>query len=455
MIIVELQKLVVVGGVAAGLSAASAVKRKKPDVDVVVYERSPHISYASCGLPYFVSGIVPKRPQIFTKERLEKERNIRVFVRHEVFELDIEAKRVRVRDLETGAEKEDSFDVLVLATGGAPKMPPIDGLDLTGVHVVRTLQDGITMLEQVQSGSPKHGVILGGGYIGCEMAETLAEVGMHVHVVQRSDHFLGTINPEIGELVKEEFAKHDVDVQIEDVASEFIGENGHVTAVKTAAGRTVPADFVVISIGIKPESELAQQAGLEVGHTGGIKVNKHQQTSVPYVYAAGDCCEAWHLVKEDWDYIPLGTTANKQGRVAGNHIVDGTSAFGGIVGTAVTKIFDLGVARTGLSSVECERLGRDFFTTTIKQKSRAHYYPGGGPITVSLNVEPATGKLLGAAMAGIEGVAKRIDILATALHAGMTIADIQGLDLSYAPPFAPVWDAVLIAANVASKKVGR
>ncbi|MHA1732543.1 MAG: FAD-dependent oxidoreductase [Promethearchaeota archaeon] len=451
----DLKKMVVVGGVAAGLSAASAVKRGKPDVEVHVYERSPHISFASCGLPYFVSGVVRKRPQIFTKETFTEQRHIPVFTRHEVTKIDPGKRVVVVRNLENGEEFEDNFDILVISTGARPKIPPVPGIDLQGVHVVRTLEDGIRMRERVLADSPKHGVVVGGGYIGCEMAEALSVAGMDVRVIQRSDHFLGTINPEIGAKIGEEFEKRGVKAHLNTTLKEVKGDGaGHVASVVTGDGE-YPADFVIISIGIQPEADLAREAGIVVGKTGAIAVNEHQQTNIPYIYAAGDCCEAFNHAKGDWDYFPLGTTANKQGRVVGQHVLNGTATFGGIVGTAVTKIFELGVARTGLSKLECERKGLDFFTSTITHKSRADYYPGGEEITVSLNIERGTGRLLGAAMAGYEGVAKRIDVLATAIQAGMTVGDVQKLDLSYAPPFAPVWDPILVAANVASKKVGR
>ncbi|GAB4309710.1 MAG: FAD-dependent oxidoreductase [Promethearchaeota archaeon] len=440
------------GGVAAGLSAASAVKRARPEVEVVVYEKSPHVSYASCGIPYYVSGVVTRLPVALTVEQLRDDRGIDVKTEHEVVEVDVGARRVTVVDLRSGRRFTDNFDALLLATGAAPKVPPVEGVDLDGVHLVRSLASGIALREDITSRRPKNAMVVGGGYVGCEMAESLAGTGASVRLVEFADRLLGTVDDAASQLVAEHLAASGVEVHLNAAVRALLpGDDGRVAAADTTAGR-FDADLVILSTGVRPVVDLARGAGVALGRTGGIAVNHHQQTNFPNVYAAGDCCEAFHLVTRTWEWVPLGTTANKQGRVAGRHLVDGRASFPGIVGTAVTKVFDLHVARTGLSVRDCAARKIPVESTTIKHHSRAEYYPGNSEVVVVLNWSPKDGRLLGGVVVGREGVAKRVDVLAAALHAGWTVYDLQALDASYAPPVSPVWDPLLVAANVAAKQ---
>ena len=470
------ERLVVIGGVAAGMSAASSYKRMKPDAEALVLEKDYFISYGACSLPYYISDDVKDFNQLIslTPKVAEEERDIRVMLRHEAVAVDFNKKDVRVKDLEKGIETSISYDKLVIATGGLPVVPPLPGIDLQHVFTIRTLVDGIEIKKfiddwgsfQVCVGSPEclyinrfgaerramKAVIVGGGYIGMEMCESLRKRGVEVTVIEKMDRVLGTMDTSITAIVEEKINAERVKLYRETSVEGFKGQSGQVTKVITDKGE-FEADFVLLSIGARPNTKLAKEAGVELGVNGAIKVDEYLRTNIPDVYAAGDCAEAVQIVTGKKVYIPLGTTANKQGRIAGENAAGANHAFEGVVGTAVTKIFDLEVARTGITSVEAEREGYNYFVSTVKGRSRSSAYPSGKPITVTFVVEKGTGKLLGAQMAGEEGVAHRIDTLAACLYGKMTIEDVSRLDLGYAPPFATVWDPILVAANVALKKL--
>ncbi|MBW2306247.1 MAG: FAD-dependent oxidoreductase [Deltaproteobacteria bacterium] len=447
------QRLIVVGGVAAGLSAASSAKRLRPDLEVIVLERGRHISYGACSIPYYIADLIkePETLVVIPPERFEKERDIRIRIFHEAAHVDTNKKVVAGVNHEKSGSFELAYDFLVIATGAAPLIPTIPGVDLKGIFTLRTLEDGIDIKRAISDRSPSKCVIIGGGYIGLELAEAFRARGMEVVVVEKLDHILGTMDDEINEVVERELAEQGVLLYKETTVEAFRGENGRVREVVTDRG-TLEADMVLLSAGIRPENALARQIGLELGPAGAVSVDESMRTSREGIFAAGDCADVFHRIKGSKAYIPLGTTANKQGRVAGEVIGGLASTFEGVVGTAVSKVFRLGVARTGLTEREAAQIGADSFCTVIQSSTRAHSYPGAGRITVKITVERGSGRLLGAQIVGTEGVAKRIDIMAAALHAGMTIHDVAALDLSYAPPFAPVWDPILIAANVAKKQ---
>jgi len=446
------QRLVVIGGVAAGLSAASSAKRLRPNLEVIVLERSRHISYGACRIPYYISDLIKDAESLIVipLERFENERDIRIRLFHEATQVDSNKRILAGVNREKELPFELPYDYLVIATGAAPVIPPIPGADLKGVFTLRTLEDGIAIKRAVSDGSSK-AVIVGAGYIGLELAESFRTWDMEVTVVEKLDHILGTMDDEINAVVEQELAEQGVRLYKDTTVEAFRGENGRVREVITESG-CLEADLVLLSVGIRPENELGQQAGLEIGPAGAISVDASMRTSRECIFAAGDCADVHHRVTGRKAYIPLGTTANKQGRVAGEVIGGKNSTFGGVVGTAVSKIFRLGVARTGLTEREANQIGADFYCTIIQSNSRSHNYPGGKQITVKITVEKGSGRLLGAQMVGAEGVAKRIDVMAAALYAGMTINEVADLDLSYAPPYAPVWDPILIAANVAKKR---
>ncbi len=448
------RNIVVIGGVAAGMSAASQAKRRQPNANVIVFERSPHVSYGACGMPYNIED--PSRDMsdlvVVSAERFRAERGIDVRTETEVVGIDPGAKRVRVRDLAAGRDYDQPYDALVIATGASAIRPPIPGLDLPGVFVLRQLVDGVALERFLSESDARRAVIVGAGYIGAEMAEALATRGLAVTVIEMLDQVVPGFDPAIADLVRAELESHSVDVRTSARVERVEGHDGAGVLVQTTAG-PIPADIVLVSVGVRPNVALAVDAGVALGPTGAIAVDDHMRTNVPGVYAAGDCAEAHHLVTGQPTYIPLGTTSNKQGKVAGANAAGADARFGGIVGTAGFKVFDLEVARTGLGQADVERLGLDVVVATSTQNSRGHGFPGGDKLTSVLYADRETGALLGAQMAGRDPVATRVDVFATALHAGMTVADIERLDLAYAPPFAPVYDPILIAATVANKAV--
>lgn len=470
------ERLVVIGGVAAGMSAASAARRIKPDMEAIVVEKDFFISYGACSLPYFISDDVKDFNNLISlsPEIARDERGITVLIRHEARKIDWEKKEVIVKDLQEETESILAYDKLVIATGGLPVRPPLPGIDLENIYTLRTLIDGIEIKKfidewrsfQVCVGSPEclyinrfgqkkrpmQAVIVGGGYIGMEMSESLRKRGLEVTVVEKTDRVLGNMDESITRVVEEKIRAEGVKLLKETSVEGFSGSRGVVERVITDKGE-IEADLVLLVIGARPNTQLAQDAGIELGVAGAIRVDERMRTNRLDVYAAGDCAEALHLVTGKKTYIPLGTTANKQGRIAGENAAERETYFEGVAGTAVTKVFDLEVARTGLSPIEAMRENLDFFTSTAKGKSRSSAYPSGKPIVVTYVVEQGSGRLLGAQMVGEEGVAHRIDTLAAGLYGKMTIDDIARLDLAYAPPFATVWDPILIAANVALKKL--
>ena len=448
-----MSRIVVIGGVAAGMSAASQAKRRLPEADVVVLERGPYVSYGACGMPYNIED--PGRTMddlvVLTPADV-REREIDLRLRHRAAGLDLERRVVAVQDLEGGGASELGYDALVLATGAAPVRPPIPGLDHSRVFLLRELTDGQALKQHLAEAQPARAVIVGAGYIGMEMAEALRGRGLAVTVVERMGQVTPGYDPAIAALVADALQRHGVSVEtgVSVQAVEEVGGEG--LTVRTDRG-SIPTDMILVAVGVRPRVELARSAGVALGETGAIAVDDGMRTSVPAVFAAGDCAEARHIVSGRAVWIPLGTTANKQGKVAGANAAGASERFAGVAGTAGFKVFDLEVARTGLSTVEAVGLGIDAVTAVSRQRSRAHGYPGGNPITTTLAVERGSGRLLGAQMAGVGVVAKRIDVFATALTAGFDVEALENLDLSYAPPFAPVYDPVLIAATVARKRL--
>jgi NADPH-dependent 2,4-dienoyl-CoA reductase/sulfur reductase-like enzyme len=448
------ERLVVIGGVAAGMSAASSAKRVNSGIEVTVLERDSYISYGACSLPYYISDEVKDHNDLIalTPQAAEKERGIKVLTGYEALSINTRTKEVVARNNLEGNKVTFGYDKLVIATGGLPILPPFSGIDLKNIFTVRTLNDGLAIKGFIEEQRPKRAVIVGGGYIGMEMCESLHKRGLEVTVIEKIDRVLGTMDLEITKLVEQKLNSEGVKLYKETSVEGFEGEEGLVGRVITDR-ETFKSDLVLLAVGVRPNTTLIEGTALERGARGAIAVDEHLCTSVPDIYAAGDCAEALHLVTGKKVYIPLGTTANKQGRVAGENAAGRKSVFEGIVGSAVTKIFDLEVARTGLSSLEAEREGYEFFSSFTQGWSRSRAYPAGKPIMVMYVVEKGTGRLLGAQMIGEEGVAHRIDTLAAALYTKMTVEDVARLDLAYAPPFATVWDPLLIAANVALKKL--
>lgn len=447
-------KLVVIGGDAAGMSAAAKVRRDDPERAIVVFERGPHTSYSACGIPYLIGGVVETVEQLIARspEKFREKYRIDARVGHEVVEIDPSAARVRVKNLDGGSESWEAYDQLLIATGASPFCPQVPGAELSGIFGLSTLQSGLRVRQALAESNPRRVVIVGGGYIGLEMAEAFIRLGLEVSLVQRGAQVMETLDPDMGALISEALREIGVTLYLEESLTGFEGTGGKVGGVVTDQ-RTLAAELVLLGMGTRPNSSLAEGAGIPLGVKGAIPVNSRQQTVQERIWAAGDCAESFHLVSRQPVHIALGTVANKQGTVAGINLAGGYGTFPGVVGTAVSKICKYEVARTGLQEKELRQLGLEGVCATITSKTRAGYYPGAGPITVKLWAEKGSGRLLGGQIVGIEGAAKRIDVLATALHAGLTAEQLVYLDLSYAPPYSPVWDPVQTAARQILKEL--
>jgi NADPH-dependent 2,4-dienoyl-CoA reductase/sulfur reductase-like enzyme len=447
------ERLVVVGGDAAGMSAASQARRRRgPDeLEIVALERGRHISYSACGIPYWIGGLVDDVDSLVARTPAEfAERGIEVRLGAEAVALDLDRGEVTVRA--DGTETRLGYDHLMLGLGAVPAKPDLPGLDAPGVYGVQTLDDGEDVRAAVDA-SPRRAVVVGGGYIGLELAEALVRRGIAVTLVEAAAEVMSTVDPDVGVMVREAMAGMGIDVRVgEPLTGVETGAGGRARRVVTERGG-YDADLVVLGLGVRPNTALAADAGLATGHRGALSTDRRMRTSRDNVWAAGDCVESFHRVLRRPMHLPLGTHANKQGRVAGTNLAGGYAAFAGVVGTAVTKVCELEIARTGLGSREADEAGFRYVAVTTESTTRAGYYPDAGTITVKLLAEERTGRLLGAQLIGEEGAAKRIDVLATAIWNDMTVEEIAGLDLSYAPPFAPVWDPVLIAARRAADKL--
>jgi len=435
------------------MSAASKARRTNPNLDIVVYEKTGFVAYGECGLPYYVSGLVDDHNTLVVRTPEQfAERGIKVHVHHEVTGMDAENRRVRVTDMESGKAREEAYDKLVIATGGRPAM--LHGFspgDLSGVFVVRTLEDGIAIREFIQRERPRRAVIVGAGYIGLEMAESFHVLGLETTVIGRPPQVLKRFDPDMAQFMQDRLEDEGVRLSLSDEVKALEGDSqGQVRQVASSTG-TFEADLVLLALGVRPNVALAKAAGVALGETGAIATDSRMRTNLPNIFAAGDCAEAYHRVTGRGAYIPLGTTANKQGRVTGANAGGGHAAFEGIVGTTITKAFDMYAALTGLSEKEARALGYKVESTVIKAPGCAHYYPGGVPMHVKLTVEERSGRLLGGQIIGDEGAGLRINVLAEALHSEMTIEQLSQLDLAYMPSMAPVWDPLLVAANVALK----
>jgi NADPH-dependent 2,4-dienoyl-CoA reductase/sulfur reductase-like enzyme len=454
------RRLVVIGGDAAGMSAASQARRQRgPDeLEIVAFERGNFTSYSACGIPYWLGGLVEKRDDLIARDpaTFRGKYHVDVRLRHQVTEIDLDRRQVVARDLAGGGEVREGFDLLMYATGGTPNIPGWARTDAPGVFGVQTLDDGSALSSWLDADPrPRRAVVVGGGYIGVEMAEALIRRGLEVTLLEQGEQPMNTVDADMAALVVAALLDLGVDVRTRCTVTGLDTTGGRVRAVTTADGE-VPADVVVLGTGLRPNTALAEAAGMPLGVTGGLRVDLRMRVvGVDGVWAAGDCVESVHRLTGQPVYVPLGTHANKQGRVAGLNIGGGYATFPGVIGTAVTRVCELEVGRTGLLETEAEIAGYEFVTVKVESSSRAGYFPGAEPMTVKLLVERRSGQLLGAQIVGRSEAAKRIDTLAVALWNYMTVDEMAGLDLGYAPPYAPVWDPVLIAARRAVDLVHR
>jgi NADPH-dependent 2,4-dienoyl-CoA reductase/sulfur reductase-like enzyme len=445
------QRLAIVGGDAAGMSAASSARRRDPDMEIVVFERGPYTSYSACGIPYYVGGVVEQADRLIARGPEEHRANgIDVRMRTEVVALDLDARRLTARD-GAGAETAQSFDRLVIATGAEPARPPIAGAE--AIEPVLTVDAAERMRAALERGGSS-AVVIGAGYIGLEMAEALVDRGLRVTMIEMGPQVMATLDADMAAHVQDAAEGHGVRVVLGASVEEIeLDDAGAPVAVRTAEDR-YDADHVVIGTGSKPAVALAEAAGLALGDSGALRVDDHQRCpDHDGVFAAGDCAESHHRVLDAAVNIQLGTHANKQGRIVGVNATGGDDRFPGVIGTAVSKICRYEVGRTGIGEREAADAGVEVVSATIKDRTRAAYFPGAGPIWVKLVAEPGSGRLLGGQIVGVEGAAKRIDVLATAVWAGLPVQELALLDLSYAPPFSGVYDPLLIAARATAKRL--
>jgi len=451
------EHLVVIGADATGMSAASQARRHLDpgQLRITVFESGGFASYSACGIPYWVGGLVDSRDELIARTPEEhRDRDIDLRLHTEVVELDVPGKRVRTRARDTGEQSWTGYDKLVIATGARPVRPDLPGIDAAGVHGVQTLDDGQALIDTLEHTEGRRAVVIGAGYIGVEMAEALTQRGYAVTVLHRGPAPMPTLDPDMGGVVAEAMQGIGIEVICDAEAVEVRTDaDGRARAVATDDAE-YPADVVVLGLGVRPNTDLARAAGLPLGEYGGLltdlsmRVRGHTD-----IWAGGDCVEVLDLVSGRERHIPLGTHANKHGQVIGSGVGGGYATFPGVVGTAVSKICELEVARTGLLEQDAREVGLQYVTATIESTSRAGYYPGAASMTVKMLAERDTGRLLGVQIVGREGAAKRVDIAAVALTAGMTVEQMTALDLGYAPPFSPVWDPVLVAARRAVKAV--
>lgn len=446
-----MKKILIIGGDAAGMSAAEKIRRLSDTHQIQVLEKGRFTSYGACGIPYYLGGMIHPLEKLISRTVEDfAQRNIQVQVEETARKIIPAEKRV-LATTSQGEEKSYPYHLLLIATGAQPIIPPFPGINLPGVFALRGLEEAQALQEYLQKRAPKRVAIIGGGYIGLEMAEAFHRKGLSVQIFEMQEQVLVNFQEELASEVQSVLEKKGIQIHPKTPVEEILGKD-QVTAI-TGGGKEYPCDLVLLAIGVMPNSQLAVEAGIETGVKKAIVVNEELQTNIPYIFAAGDCIETRNLLTKKPTHIPLALTANRSGVIAGENMVGEKRKFQGILGTAALKIFHLYLARTGLSRQESQEAGLHATTVDISSRSRAGYYPGGHEIRVLLNLEKGTGRILGGELLGGEEVGSKIDVLATAITGGMTVEDFFHLDLAYAPPVGPVWDPLLTAARVGIKEV--
>ncbi len=451
----EDKHLIIIGGVAAGMKAAAKARRESPSMKITVVTDEQYISYAGCGMPYFIGDVIRDSKKLIIREPayFKQMHAIDVLTGHQATAIDTRQKQVKARNMEHGQDVVFRYDKLILATGALPVVPPLPGISLGNIFTLRTVSDAVRIKSCVDTGKVKNAVIVGGGLIGLEMAENLVLRGVRVTVVELLDQILPPLDKDMALLVQNYLTGKGVGIITSDGVKSFEGnEANEVTKVITGK-RQLPADMVILSIGIKPNTKLAQEAGIEIGATRAIKVNERMETSVPDVYAIGDCAESVHLVTGKPAWVALGSTAAKMGRVAAINAAGGCDTFKGVVGAMIVKVFEMNIGKAGLSEREAIKEGFKPAATIVPASDISHYYPGAKDIIIKLIADAPTRRLLGAEIIGTGVVDKRIDIIVTALTFGATVDQAAKLDLAYAPPYAMAMDAIIVAANVLGNKL--
>lgn len=453
------EHLVIIGGNPAGMSAASKARRLESDIPITVFEKTGFVTYGSCGLPYYISDKIKDINELitYTPEYLKKEKNIDVKVFHEVTDIDLKEKKVIVKDLRKGIFFEQQFSNLIIATGASPVIPPLLRNELENVFSLRTVEDGIKIKNVLAENCFKTAAIIGAGYIGLEMAEALKELGINVMVFEMLPRILPQLDEEVVKYAEKELLDNGVEIYKNTKVSKLVGsDKNRVCQIITEDGKILSVDLVIVAVGVRPNSDLARKAGIKIGYKDAIVVDEFQRTNVPNVWACGDCVQTINLISKTPEYIPLGTTANKQGKIAGENVLGGKAKFPGVLGTQIIKIFSTYISTTGLSESKARTLGfNNIGTSTVITNDRASYYPGRRSGFIKVVFDTLSGKILGAQLAGSEAMAKRVNIFATAITAGMTVYDLSSLDFAYAPPVAPVYDPVIVAVSACVKRLAK
>ncbi|MCX8109568.1 MAG: FAD-dependent oxidoreductase [Verrucomicrobiae bacterium] len=447
--------LVIVGGVAGGASAAARARRLSEEAKIIIFERGPYVSFANCGLPYFVGGEISLRDALLlhTPESLKARFNIDARVKTEVTAINRDRHLVKVRETESGREYEQHYDELILSTGSVPVIPPIPGINRPGHFVLRNVPDAEQIVRWLDQPGVRKAVVVGGGYIGLEMTEQLRRRGLEVALVEALPQVLTQLDPEMAGVVAESLRSNGITLFLDNPVTAFEEParpaGGLASTVVLKDGKKLPADIVILALGVRPETSLAQNAGLQLGPTGGIKVNEFLQTTDPHVWAVGDAIEVRDLVTGQWTLVPLAGPASRQGRVAANNVFGYRTPYHGTLNTAIVRVFGLAAACTGATEKSLRRAGIQFEAVHLHPPSHATYYPGAAPLSIKIIFDRASGRLLGAQVVGRNGVDKRIDVLATAIRSGLTVDELAELDLAYAPPFGSAKDPINLAGMAA------
>ncbi|UCE57052.1 MAG: FAD-dependent oxidoreductase [Desulfobacterales bacterium] len=444
-------KLVIVGGVAGGATAAARARRLNEQAEIIMFERGEHISFANCGLPYYIGQVIKERDDLLvtTVEALRDRYNIDVRIFSEVTCIDRKHKQVSVKNLQTAESYQETYDKLILSPGAKPIKPNLEGINLNTVFSVRNIPDTDRIKAYIDNKKPESAVVVGGGYIGLEMAENLVERGVKTIILEMLDQVMATVDYEMAVLIHEHLKEKGVVLELENSVKAF-SKKGNRTIVSTSKGYDIECDLAILSIGVKPENKLASEAGLEIGDRGGIKVDASMRTSDPDIFAVGDAVEIKDYVTGLPAIIALAGPANKQGRIAADNSMGRNSSYNGSLGTAIVKVFDMSMASTGASEKILKRNNIPYLISYTHSDSHAGYYPGAEKLSVKLIFSPDDGKVLGTQIVGKDGVDKRIDVIATAIRGGMTVFDLEELELAYAPPYSSAKDPVNIAGFVAA-----
>lgn len=448
------KKIIIVGGVAGGATAAARLRRLNEEDTIIMFERGEYISFANCGLPYYIGGVISERKKLLvqTVEGMSNRFNLDIRNLTEVVRINAQEKMVTARNLQTGEEYVESYDALILSPGSKPIKPQISGIEeAKALFTVRNVPDTDRIKQYVDEEKPKHAVVIGGGFIGLELAENLVERGVKVTVIERGDQVMAPIDFEMAQIVHAELKNKGINLILSDGVKEFKDQG--TTIILESGGKVESADMIILAIGVQPETQLAKDAGLELGVRGTIKVNEKLQTSDPSIYAVGDAIEVKDYINGTAGFVPLAGPANRQGRIVADVINGMPAAYKGVLGTSIVKVFELTAAVTGNNEKTLRKMNRSFEVIHVQPMNHAGYYPGASPMTLKVIFDKKTGGILGAQAVGKGGIDKRIDVLATAIKASMTVEDLADLELSYAPPYSSAKDPVNIAGYAASNIV--